>query len=461
MSVSSDEVNLLVQHYLQELGYNHSAFAFGSESKIPMNPIAKREVPPGALVYLIQKGIMYSQMEAAAENAISQPQTVFAHQLNLLRANLRQSTDIVEELCAAARRMKVLPANDQAEASTYYLNSQTSLFLEGHSAAAHVASWSPNGDFLATGSADGTAIVWKFEKRKDDSCAVYDKPMILKPQVDSDSPADITALAWSPVEPVLAIGSFTGAVTVFKDGNVINQYDAQTAPIVSLQFNNDGSKLLSGSSDGTVIVYSGDQPSNKWKLEGELMDVFWSGDKFIMAAVGSILHQLAAGEEDKAFFTAKGQIIQAAPSPDKSYITIGDETGSIVVLNNSGQVEWSSQMHVGSVCSVSWTSIKFTFASGGVDGAVKMVNFKDPHPLVFEGHATPAYSVAFDPRGRYIASTDVGNTFNVWSLETKRLAITYSAEYPITQLIWSPFGRFLTILLQSGQVSVIDFQQIC
>ena len=104
-SISSDEINLLIQYYLQELGYNHAAFAFGCESQIP-EKISKRKVLPGSLVYLIQKGIMFTNMEAAAEKALDDPVIQFAHQLNLLRDDLNQNMELVDELCASTRLMK-------------------------------------------------------------------------------------------------------------------------------------------------------------------------------------------------------------------------------------------------------------------------------------------------------------------------------------------------------------------
>lgn len=65
MSVSSDEVNYLVFRYLQESGFSHSAYTFGYESYVAKTSIASGvELPPGALISFIQKGLQYLELEA-------------------------------------------------------------------------------------------------------------------------------------------------------------------------------------------------------------------------------------------------------------------------------------------------------------------------------------------------------------------------------------------------------------
>ena len=64
MSITSDEVNYLVFRYLQESGFQHAAFTFGFESMVHRAEINGNDVPPGALVSFIQKGLQYVELEA-------------------------------------------------------------------------------------------------------------------------------------------------------------------------------------------------------------------------------------------------------------------------------------------------------------------------------------------------------------------------------------------------------------
>ena len=45
-------------------GFQHSAFSFGYESAVHKASINASEVPPGALVSFLQKGLQYLELEA-------------------------------------------------------------------------------------------------------------------------------------------------------------------------------------------------------------------------------------------------------------------------------------------------------------------------------------------------------------------------------------------------------------
>lgn len=63
MRVSSDEVNFLVWRYLQETGFVHTAFTFAYESMVRCTDVQKSDVPPGALISFLQKGLQYVGIE--------------------------------------------------------------------------------------------------------------------------------------------------------------------------------------------------------------------------------------------------------------------------------------------------------------------------------------------------------------------------------------------------------------
>ena len=66
MSLTSDEMNYLVYRYLLESGFTHAAFALGNESYVDGRKLTdgQREVPPGALISFVQKGLQYCELEA-------------------------------------------------------------------------------------------------------------------------------------------------------------------------------------------------------------------------------------------------------------------------------------------------------------------------------------------------------------------------------------------------------------
>lgn len=78
-TLTSEEVNFLVFRYLQESGnflfnlkkgFKHSAFTFGHESQILKSSVNASEVPPGALISFLQKGIQYLQTESKIQGKV-------------------------------------------------------------------------------------------------------------------------------------------------------------------------------------------------------------------------------------------------------------------------------------------------------------------------------------------------------------------------------------------------------
>jgi transducin (beta)-like 1 len=82
MSITSDEVNYLIYRYLQENGFSHSAFTFAYESLVAKSSVAQTDVPPGALVTFLQKGLEYVTIEEHIKEVsdASRPQSYIKRQ---------------------------------------------------------------------------------------------------------------------------------------------------------------------------------------------------------------------------------------------------------------------------------------------------------------------------------------------------------------------------------------------
>ena len=116
MSISSDEVNFLVYRYLQEngeplswfflwilipkcveisIGFAHSAFTFGYESLVVRSSAAQTDIPPGALVTFLQKGLEY----IAIEEHIAEDGTIqeFENNFSLLSPMICEAVAVKED----------------------------------------------------------------------------------------------------------------------------------------------------------------------------------------------------------------------------------------------------------------------------------------------------------------------------------------------------------------------------
>jgi hypothetical protein len=62
-------------YFFRHPGFTHAAFVFGYESFVHKSQINGNDVPPGALISFIQKGLQYLEMEANLVAEVTQPLT--------------------------------------------------------------------------------------------------------------------------------------------------------------------------------------------------------------------------------------------------------------------------------------------------------------------------------------------------------------------------------------------------
>lgn len=487
MSLSSDEINLLVQHYLQEFGYDHAAFAFGAESKIPLNQkIANRYVPPGSLVYLIQKGMMLTQIEKHAKESLSLSSNAINNEINSIKSSMRKLTEDNQDMLNASKLLqfsskpnseksdsKNSSRNHEAPDLMFHLNTQCSLFLEGHTKPVISAAWTKESDLLATASADGNTIVWKFDNENN---FVYDDPIVLRPCCTSSHP-DITSITWCDVDDILAVGTFSGLIVLYQGKNEVCQLSEHNSPIVSLHFARDSTLLASASTDGLIIVSDNGEIKGKWNVEPPISDVkFLSNNSLYFNSKKSVYVLSLFFDADESspkssenpnssipekVLDMKGEIVQIALSHSSRYLAIGDDQGNFTVVDKHRKIVASqNKLHDSSICCISPSFTTDAFTTGGCDGFVKLVDITQPDPIVFDGHAKASYLVAYDPKDRFIASTGTDRILNIWNIKTTRIMYRFFVDGYIDFLAWSPNGKYLTICLHSGQVSLIDFENI-
>jgi WD40 repeat protein len=126
------------------------------------------------------------------------------------------------------------------------------LVLEGHAGIVLSVAFSPSGELLASGAADGTLRLW----RASNGAALH--------AVTGDAGA-LLGLAFSPDGKLLASGGVDGSVQVWQVsgcgawsrgcGTLLHTSKGHTGRVNSVAFSPDGALLASGSDDGTLRLW--------------------------------------------------------------------------------------------------------------------------------------------------------------------------------------------------------------
>jgi transducin (beta)-like 1 len=244
MSMTSEEVNLLIYQYLIESGFNHTAFNFVNESRASQTSINTQYMSPGALIKIIQKGIQFVECEIAVATNTNSAQfeedqlslieavspALVANRQKRLQDNQRPALTHGDRpegrrspsplVHRAAKDLRVAMGDDassragadQSGGQTAQEKTKEELettiapsrarFLRGHESEVFICAWNPKMDLLASGSGDSTARIWNLMDQTDPnvkSCTLWhaERKPNTQPVEIQKGVHDVTSLDWN------------------------------------------------------------------------------------------------------------------------------------------------------------------------------------------------------------------------------------------------------------------------
>ena len=296
--------------------------------------------------------------------------------------------------------------------------------LEGHGAEVQSIAYSPDGNWIASGSDDQTLRIWDANRgiqvaqlkgisgfvrsvsfsadgktlasaSTDGMINIYEVPTWnLKTTVDgsSDHVAPFffrKTVALDPTGKTLAAGMMSSGIIVFTDtqsGRQTNLFKYKTNHINQIAYSGNGKRLIAGLDRNTVVIWDMDQ--------------------------GKIRHELVIG---------------------------GREAVKCVCFSRDGK----------------------TFAAGGDDNKVRIWDEAKGNLIhVLTGHSDTVTSVAFTPDGKWIASGSDDQTIRIWNAETGDLVRVLKGHGDVLRgVVFSPLGGKLASASWDKTVRIWDYSR--
>mmetsp|Transcript_53287 Transcript_53287/g.122461 ORF Transcript_53287/g.122461 Transcript_53287/m.122461 type:complete len:504 (-) Transcript_53287:158-1669(-) len=500
MSLTSDELNFLVYRYLHESGFRHAAYTFGCESLVAKSNINGSKIAPGELVNLVQKGIMYSELERSvaddgsvvdAENFMLLRTSSDGKQLKRAReeAPVASAPEDAEPTPAAAASVASSSACAASSSGASGAPSAAKLesieptpeeqvtTLAGHTSEVFICAWSPTSLQLASGSGDSTARIWQVP---DGPCGKAQAGQLPEPVVlqhfsgDKEKSKDVTTLDWNHDGTALATGSYDGQARVWSaTGKLTATLSKHKGPIFSLKWNRTGQYLLSGSVDKTAVIW--DTATGSVKQEFALhkeptLDVDWrDDDSFASCSTDKMIYVCKLGQTAhlKSF---KGHLdevnaIKWDPSGRLLASCSDDYTAKVWSMKYDTCVQ-DLREHTREIYTIKWSptgpgstnpSANLVLASASFDATIRVWEPETGKSLhVLDKHRDPVYSVAFSADGQYLASGSFDRCLHIWSIKDGSLIKTYKGSGGIFEVCWNADGTKVAACFSTHIVSVID-----
>lgn len=271
--------------------------------------------------------------------------------------------------------------------------------LHGHSGEVTSVAWSPNGLFLASGSADKSVRVWMVDQSHS--------------QVYSGHSAEVLSVAWTPDSNFLASAGIDTTVRIWNQTNRFNQSHYSSIAV------------------GTIIN-----------------DLVWQSDNShlfagtISKGLYEIVFQPQAGGVAKPASFEQNTIRALAISPDGRFLATGDDLGIVTLYELSTMSPFSKQLHQKPVLSLAWSPDSTQLASGAADRHVQILKASPPFDLLHTlTHRGAVNAIAWNPGDiRQIATISNDGNLYMWSMPVGTMT-TYKNRSGIpTSLTWGIKG---------------------
>ena len=276
-----------------------------------------------------------------------------------------------------------------------------------HDATVYSVAFSPDGNLVAAGSADGSALVLAASTGKIVSSLHEDGPVV--------------AVAFDPKGPMVATGSSDGTARVFEASSGHELWRTSPgAPVVSVAFSPDGRMVAIGSQDAIAKVFD--------------------------TATG---HQISQMPHDAAVF-------KVAFSPDGRYIATGSADGTARVFNAMNGQEISRAFHGDAVYGVAFSPDSRYVATASVDNTARVFKTANGEEVSKLAHADSVNAVAFSPDGRYVATASKDKTARVFDAKTGREIARLTHSDAVQTVAFSSDGLRLATGSADGVVGMFD-----
>jgi len=314
--------------------------------------------------------------------------------------------------------------------------------LRRHNATVTAVAFSNDGNSIASGSADGTVLVWRRGSDREQFA------------LRSNS-SSVNALSFGLEGSLISLHS-DGGLESWDPSNgqkrsaFAGDRDAQA--IVFASFSSDAAMLAFGLGERSLRLRSTATGKVVSSLENHVTGInavaFSSDGRWFAAAANDSairIWQVATGRELPRLSCDMGYLNTIAFSPDNQLLAAGSNSGMIKVWDlSTAQVAYSLPRQGGGVNIVAFSPDGKTLAAGGIDNKVEIWELESKRVRFLTGHSEEITTLAFIESGKKLISAGSDKTIRLWNVNSGEAISSFDNQAAeVNAISVSPDGQLL------------------
>jgi WD40 repeat protein len=299
------------------------------------------------------------------------------------------------------------------------------------------------GSLAATGSEDGSVIIWNLASQTE----------LLKLQVMD---LVIFALNFSPNGEILAVGGQSDKVWLYEveTGQLIGSLSGHPDWVFDVEFSSDGSQLLVSTRDGAVLLWQ--IPDQKllqtmYGKTGRILNVAFVDERTAIssASTGDLRVWSLADDRLIQTLSAGEFLISMAQSPDGRLAALGLQNSIQLINLETGQFSRNYFLGRGGVTAMAFSPGGNWLLAGTLDGPslqpiVELVLLDANTGQAirhFEGHKQRIHQLVFSPDGQSFLSVSDDKQVISWDVNSGEIRFRFrSPDDTSNSAVFSPDG---------------------
>ena len=332
--------------------------------------------------------------------------------------------------------------------------------ITAHTGTVAAVAVAPDGSWLATGGTDGKVRIWEVATGQERATMTRRKSL------------GVEAVTVAPDGSWLATGGRDGTVRIWDvaTGQEQATLTGHTNWVEAVAIAPDGSWLASGGGDGTVRIWdvaTGQERATLTSLHLKAVEaVAIAPDGSWLASGGGDgtvrIWDVATGQERATLTSHSGEVMAVVIAPDGSWLATGGRDGTVRIWDvATGQERATlagySAGFSGEVMAVVIAPDGSWLATGGREGKVRIWDVASARePAMPSSNTTRVEMVA--PDGSWLATSGTDGTVRIWDVATGQERVTLTDPYSrrVVAVAVAPDGSWLAIGGREGTVRIWD-----